>query len=300
MKRLTAHQLLDALSATHRPLLLHVLPEEHFQARRIAGAVNACTYESAFIDRVHELIPDFDTPIVVYGEGMPSLDSEDAAAKLMAASYSDVTDFRGGLHEWESVGFPLEGDANLPAAPVIDGKFKVDVTTSVIRWTGQNLFNHHEGTLLLASGSLELTRGQLVKGEFSIDMDSIANTDITDHSMSAMLVGHLKTADFFQVGEYPTADLTLTAAMPISGATEGLPNYEISGALTLRGVTRQISFPAVIAAADDQHLTAQAHIQLDRTLFGSHYGSGKLFAFLGKHVVNDLIQLHLKIHAVMA
>jgi hypothetical protein len=63
-------------------------------------------------------------------------------------------------------------------------------------------------------------------------------------------------------------------------------------------VTRDLSFPAVIAAADAEHVTAQAHIQLDRTLFGSRYGSGKFFAFLGKHVVNDLIQLHLKIHAV--
>ena len=28
-----------------------------------------------------------------------------------------------------------------------------------------------------------------------------------------------------------------------------------------------------------------------------HYGSGKLFRFLGKHVVNDHIHLHVKIHA---
>jgi polyisoprenoid-binding protein YceI len=87
----------------------------------------------------------------------------------------------------------------------------------------------------------------------------------------------------------------VTDATPIDGATEGAPNYLISGRLTLRGVTRELSFPAVIAAADAEHVTAQAHIQLDRTLFGSRYGSGKFFAFLGKHVVNDLIQLHLKI-----
>ena len=37
--------------------------------------------------------------------------------------------------------------------------------------------------------------------------------------------------------------------------------------------------------------------ELDRTAYGSHYGSGKLFRFLGKHLVNDLIHLHVKIHA---
>ncbi len=31
--------------------------------------------------------------------------------------------------------------------------------------------------------------------------------------------------------------------------------------------------------------------------YGSHYGSGKLFRFLGQHVVNDHIHLHVKIHA---
>ena len=31
--------------------------------------------------------------------------------------------------------------------------------------------------------------------------------------------------------------------------------------------------------------------------YGSHYGSGKLFRFLGKHLVNDHIHLHVKIHA---
>jgi hypothetical protein len=35
----------------------------------------------------------------------------------------------------------------------------------------------------------------------------------------------------------------------------------------------------------------------DRTAHGSHYGSGKLFRFLGKHLVNDHVHLHVKIHA---
>ncbi|MFN0079494.1 MAG: hypothetical protein ACKVY0_23765 [Prosthecobacter sp.] len=56
-------------------------------------------------------------------------------------------------------------------------------------------------------------------------------------------------------------------------------------------VTQPLSFPAVIAAADADHLTGQAQFELDRTQFG------RLFAFLGKHVVNDHIHLHVKLHA---
>jgi polyisoprenoid-binding protein YceI len=83
-------------------------------------------------------------------------------------------------------------------------------------------------------------------------------------------------------------------------ATPGSPNFQITGNLTLRGVTREISFPAVIAASDADHVTAQAQIEIDRTLWGSRYGSGKFFAFLGRHVVNDLVALHLKIVAARA
>ena len=54
---------------------------------------------------------------------------------------------------------------------------------------------------------------------------------------------------------------------------------------------------AVIAAADDDHLTGQAQFEIDRTAFGSQYGSGRLFAFLGRHVVNDHVHLHVKLNA---
>ena len=300
MKSLTAPQLRDSLAAPTRPLLLHVLPEEHFAARHIAGAIYACSYETAFLVKVHQLATKFDTPLVVYGEGAPSLDSEDAAARLVAAGYSNVADFRGGLREWEAAGFPLETHAALPEAPVLDGLFEIDVAASVIRWTGQNLFNYHEGTLKLAAGALVLSQGKLGKGGFTIGMTSIACSDLTDSLLNEMLVSHLRTSDFFDVKDHPTANFTMTAATPIPGAAEGLPNHLITGDLTIRGVTRELTFPAVIAAADAGHVTAQAHVQLDRTLFGSRYGSGKFFAFLGKHVVNDLIHLHLKIVAVKA
>ncbi|MEY3896817.1 MAG: hypothetical protein RLZZ214_2337, partial [Verrucomicrobiota bacterium] len=185
MKTLTASQLHESLS-TAPPLLVHVLPEAHFTARRLAGAVNACTYETAFLDKMRDLAPAPDTPIVVYGEGAPSLDSADAAAKLLTAGYSNITDFRGGLGEWAAAGLPIETHAPLPVAPDLDGAFEMDPAASVIRWTGQNLFNHHEGTLKLAAGSLLLGHGKLEKGEFTIAMESIACSDLTDSTLNAM------------------------------------------------------------------------------------------------------------------
>lgn len=47
----------------------------------------------------------------------------------------------------------------------------------------------------------------------------------------------------------------------------------------------------------EHRITGQAVLEIDRTEFGSRYGSGRFFRFLGKHVVNDQIQLHIKLHA---
>ena len=38
-------------------------------------------------------------------------------------------------------------------------------------------------------------------------------------------------------------------------------------------------------------------MELDRTAYGRTYGSGKLSRFLGPHLLNDYIHLHVKIHA---
>ena len=53
----------------------------------------------------------------------------------------------------------------------------------------------------------------------------------------------------------------------------------------------------LLAAASADRLTAQAQLDLDRTVFGSIYGSGRFFRFLGQHVVNDHVHLHVKLQA---
>jgi polyisoprenoid-binding protein YceI/rhodanese-related sulfurtransferase len=299
-KLVRASELQQSLTAKEPAVLLHVLPEEHFQQRHIAGAKNACIYEMAFLDQVRELAPDTTTPIVVYGEGAPSLDSEVAAARLTSAGYSNVADFRGGLREWIAAGLPVEGTGNevLPKTP--NGRFIINIEKSVVRWTGRNLFNHHEGTVRLSSGSLTIADNVLTQAEFVLDMRSIACSDLTDSAWNNMLLKHLATDDFFATDAHPTARFVAERTEAIPGCTPGTPNHKIDGQFTLRGITKPLSFPAVIAQEDDDHLTGQAELDLDRTQFGSIYGSGKFFAALGKHVVNDLIHLHLKVYAERA
>ena len=295
---MTAPELSGLLHTAHPPTLLHVLPEEIFAAQRLPDSRNACIYETAFLDKVRELGLDPATPLVVYGAGEGSLDAVTAAEKLRAAGFTQVQAFEGGLAAWTAAGLPLEGTGQLPQPPVPDGTFRIDTVQSVIRWTGRNLFNHHSGTVRLAGGEIHLRQGQLASARFTIDMASIACEDLADPALNAMLLAHLRTADFFDVEHHPTAEFVADTAEPIETCTEGTRNHRMRGTFTLRGISRPLEFPVLIAAKDNgQHLTGQGVLELDRTAYGSHYGSGKLFRFLGPHLVNGHIHLHVKIHA---
>ncbi len=277
--------------------LIHVLPEEHFECEHLPGAINACVYETIFVSKVAELVPDKTTPLIVYGAGGDSLDATTAAEKLAKVGYTNVTVFPGGIAEWRQHHLPLEGTHAEAGAATPQGHYELDTETSIVRWTGRNLFNHHQGTLKLSSGHIEVENGVLQSARFTLDMNSIACEDLVDTAYNAMLIRHLRDDDFFAVDRFPAAEFICDRAEPLQSCTPGTPNYTLHGSMTLRGVTQPLSFPAVIAAADADHLTGQAQFELDRTQFGSHYGSGRLFAFLGKHVVNDNVHLHLKVQA---
>jgi polyisoprenoid-binding protein YceI len=294
---MTTNTLLQRLNSSAKPVLLHVLPEEVFQAQRIPGSVNACVYEMAFLSRVAELFPDKTAEIIVYGAGEGSQDAATAAVKLGAAGYRSVAIYEPGIGGWIVDGQPIEGHGELPVVPLLTGDFCVSTADSLIRWTGRNLFNHHHGTVKLKGGEISLLDNSLVAARFEIDMQSIACEDLLDAGMNAMLLRHLQDADFFETASFPVATFLATSVERLPSSTEGTPNYVLHGEFTLRGITKPLSFPAVIATADGERITGQAQIELDRTEFGSHYGSGKFYRFLGRHVVNDHVQLHLKMHA---
>ena len=280
--------------------LIHVLPEEHFECEHLPGAVNVCVYEMVFLSKVAELVPDITAAVILYGAGGDSLDATTAAEKLTKAGYTNVTVFPGGIAEWRQNALPLEGTRADPGTATPNGHYDIDTETSLVRWTGRNLFNHHHGTIKLATGNIEVQNGVLQSARFTLDMNSIACEDLVDTAYNAMLIHHLRDDDFFAVDRFPTAEFICDHADPLPSCTPGTPNYTLHGTITLRGVTQPLAFPAVIAAADTDHLTGQAQFELDRTQFGSHYGSGRLFAFLGKHVVNDHVHLHIKLHAKRA
>jgi polyisoprenoid-binding protein YceI len=274
--------------------LIDILSAESFAAEHLPGAVNFCVYETAFIDKIRAAFPDTNVRLTVYGLDDSTLEASVAMNKLQAAGYRSVQVLPGGLECWKARGEAMEKGSET-GGKAATARYEIDPAASVVEWMGRNLFNRHIGTVRLGSGSIDIKDGALAGGHLTLDMTSLHCTDLTDSALNAQLVAHLKSDDFFSAEKYPNADFDILATTNLVGAKPGEPNWQIRGNLTLRGVTKPLDFSAVVARKREGAFTAQARLDIDRTLWGSVYGSAKFFGRLGQHLVNDVFHLYLKV-----
>jgi polyisoprenoid-binding protein YceI len=163
---------------------------------------------------------------------------------------------------------------------------KVDPAKSVINWQGKKVSGEHQGNVKLSKGILNVESNKLVGGSFDIDMRTIVNTDLTDPSYNAKLVGHMKSDDFFSVEKHPISTFKITKAEPIAGAKAGEPNYTVTGDLTIKGITNAITFPATVKITGNQ-AEATAKFDIDRTKWDIKYGSGIIGTAADKIIYDD-------------
>ena len=287
VERLSVQEVQEILKED-KGVLVDTLTPEHFEARHIPGAVNACVYEMVFLDGVVRVAPDKGTPVVLYGAGEKSYDCLAAAEKLSHAGYTDIAIFHGGLDEWRSEGLALEGTApdvvELPH-PVLELEARTYLLVpeeSVINWTGRNNNTSHFGTLGLADGELDAS-GDLT-ASFVMDMTSINNASLEGDDLKPVLETHLKSDDFFFTTMFPKAEFRTTQIKLVEDGEATRPNAMIQGNLTLRGLSQEIAFPAHIRNLDEGKLTVLANLDFDRTQWGVIYGSSRFFQHLGFHV----------------
>ena len=289
----TANELKKLLESGSSTLIDVMLPED-FAVKHIPGAMNACVYEMAFLDRITECATDRNQAIVVYDDSGTTMTARTAREKLVRAGFLNVAFLEGGQQAWQEAGFATGPDVPVAITPETgEGCYVLDVEKSVVEWSGRNISNRHHGRIAISEGMVVLENGRPVAGRFVLDMRSITNLDLNDAAWRDMLLRHLMSDDFFDVAQYPTVVFELHSASPIAACTPGTPNMEIAGSLTIKETTLPFCFPAIIAVQEDGSIKAQASIQFDRTLWNVCYGSGKMFERLGMHLVNDLISIEL-------
>jgi polyisoprenoid-binding protein YceI len=168
--------------------------------------------------------------------------------------------------------------------------YSVDTEQSTVQWTGRKVTGEHTGKIKIKEGSLDMEGNKLVGGSFIIDMNSLENEDLSGE-YKGKLEGHLKSDDFFGVATYPTAKFVVTQAKAKKGDT-----YEITGDLTIKDITHEVSFPATVKASGEQ-VTADAKIVVNRAKYDVRYGSDSFFDNLGDKVIYDDFDLEVSLVA---
>lgn len=174
-------------------------------------------------------------------------------------------------------------------SPKETSTYKVDPSKSTLGWTGTKVTGKHNGFIKLKEGQLLFDGETLKSGNFTIDMNSISCTDLTDPGYNEKLVGHLKSDDFFGVEKFPDAKLEIRSATPT-----GKGNYTIKGDLSIKGKTNPIEFPATVTIKGTE-LTAKSKIEVDRSKYDVRYGSGSFFDDLGDKAIDDIFVLEIEL-----
>ncbi len=146
-------------------------------------------------------------------------------------------------------------------------KIKIDTSKSSIKWIGEYTFyfGGHNGFINITEGHFTKTNDVISGGEFTIDMNSITNTDIKHKKGNKSLVNHLKDPDFFNVKKYPLAKVIITNVEYFEDKS-----MRIKANLTLKGITKPIKFNA-IPNYKDKSLTSK--FKIDRRAWNVNYKS---------------------------
>ena len=144
--------------------------------------------------------------------------------------------------------------------------YNVVTDASRVEWVGSKKSGYHTGSFNLKGGQITVDNGKLTGGKFVIDLTSVKSTE---PSGGERLEGHLKSKDFFDVTTFNEATYEINSVNYTSASTA-----DISGNLSIKGLTVPVKFTANIRNLDGKKFFGQANFNIDRTLLGINYGTG--------------------------
>jgi polyisoprenoid-binding protein YceI len=164
--------------------------------------------------------------------------------------------------------------------PMAAEALKVDTSASKLEWVATKVSGYHTGVIPIKAGELQVKDGNLAGGMILLDMKGLAITGPkeNDAATNKKLLTHLQSRDFFEIDSYPEAKFEITNISPFSGTVKDSidprqeeiskykvqdPTHTISGNLTLRGITKNVSFPAKLSVTGDV-VTSLAKFNINR------------------------------------
>lgn len=169
-----------------------------------------------------------------------------------------------------------------------------DPNSSTIHWAAKKVTGAHDGTVKLKSGELTLEGDNLKAASFVVDMTSIVVDDLKDAGYNAKLVDHLKNEDFFSTEKHTEASFKLKKATPSKNASNAGKTYSVTGDLTIKGITKEITFDATIVKSGNM-ASAIATVKVNRVNYDIKYGSKSIFSDIGDKAIDDEFTLEIKL-----
>jgi polyisoprenoid-binding protein YceI len=169
--------------------------------------------------------------------------------------------------------------------------YTVQPQLSGLGWIAKKVGGQHNGAVPLKEGTVQVQGKQIVGGSLTFD---VANLEVSDTD-SPRLLGHLKSDDFFSTAKHPTATFVITSVKPTKADGRG-NNAEVTGNLTIKGITKSITFPAKTGVKDGL-ASASGTATIDRTQFDIKYRSKSLLDTAADKVIDDNFIVSFNINA---
>lgn len=158
-----------------------------------------------------------------------------------------------------------------------------DVASSTISWKGYKTMGSHEGTIELQSGNLMMD-GDAITGSFITKMSTIKHAD-----GNAKLEKHLKSKDFFEIEVFTTSKFEITRTEKKD------EKLYVTGNLSIKDITKEITFPAAITKGDGMVTLTSETFQINRVDYNIQYKSKNFLNNLKEKFIKDEFDLKVSI-----
>jgi polyisoprenoid-binding protein YceI len=172
----------------------------------------------------------------------------------------------------------------------LEGAIPYKVTEGTIAWQGSHMpEKKHLGNIKVLGGEIMVKEGRILEGNVKIDMKSLTVTDRKAGEGKEKLEGHLKSADFFDVEKFPTAEFTIEETLPTS--VPGIDRF-IVGKLNLKGISKGVNIPVKFILDKNSLNVTSMTFQISRTEWGINFNSGLIGTAKDK-IIDDVVLLSL-------
>jgi len=143
-----------------------------------------------------------------------------------------------------------------------DNTYKIDLAKSSMTWRMPLTSGAHYGSININSGYIVYDGTSVNAGTFVIDLNTVKDMDL-EKEKQPKIEAHIKSEDFFETATYPYATFVIDQVG--TDAKKGLTAY---GKLTIKGITKPISFPFSLKKFNNTVYVVADKIEISRKAYG--------------------------------